>query len=45
MFASTKMAKVAEFQPDMVKIGFSKRLLQIYRSEGPAGGRMLEAAL
>jgi hypothetical protein len=26
------MAKVAEFQPDMVKIGFSKPLLQICRS-------------
>jgi hypothetical protein len=30
---STKMAKVAEFQPDMVKIGFSSRMLQIYRSK------------
>jgi len=28
------MAKVAEFQPDMVKIGFSKPLLQIYRKGG-----------
>ncbi|WP_371009978.1 hypothetical protein [Mesorhizobium sp. RCC_202] len=27
IFALTKTAKVAEFQPDMVKIGFSKPLL------------------
>ncbi|WP_189379665.1 hypothetical protein, partial [Mesorhizobium sp. M4B.F.Ca.ET.013.02.1.1] len=29
---STKMEKVAEFQPDMVKIGFSEQLLQFYRN-------------
>ncbi|BAB51000.1 mlr4313 [Mesorhizobium japonicum MAFF 303099] len=28
----TKMEKVAKFQPDMVKIGFAARLLQIYRN-------------
>jgi hypothetical protein len=33
------MAKVAEFQPDMVKIGFSKLLLQIYRSNRDAPER------
>ncbi|WP_210215232.1 hypothetical protein, partial [Mesorhizobium sp. M2A.F.Ca.ET.029.05.1.1] len=38
---STKMAKVAEFQPDMVKIGFSSRMLQIYRSKRTAPERRL----
>ncbi|WP_292141960.1 hypothetical protein, partial [Mesorhizobium sp.] len=45
---STKMEKVAEFQPDMVKIGFSGQLLQFCRNrrvtlEGPIMARLDEA--
>jgi len=34
------MEKVAKFQPDMVKIGFAARLLQIYRKI-PAGQKSI----
>jgi hypothetical protein len=34
----TKMAKVAEFQPDMVKIGFCLDPCGIFAAAMPAGG-------